>query len=338
MANQLDKDLILRMIAQAGENPVQAPDQNVPIQGFVKGSELANTLLTRRQAQEDRERKLAQEIEKIKRQKQLATEARTAAPKANISPDLAEAATLEAPDEASKQIAQSLFGEPKKEPRPFGFQEKGRLRTGEAVSFDPNTNQTIVESRKGRMLYDPSLHGEIQPNVSPQLTPEQIKDISSLRDNITQLEQARQNYKPTLTGPIESRLIGLYNATGINLTNVDPTDATRFRIGATTALNDYIRQTTGAQLSANEERRISAAMANVKGPDETFIPAIEEAIKIAERKLQGRFADYEALGYRNLSALKKSREGMAKPAESANQIDAIAGALGLKKKAPAGGQ
>lgn len=289
--------------------PASEFDSSKITKAFTGGLDLAETIRARQQAQEDRERKLAQEIEKIKNQKRLAELAKTAAPQANISPELAETATLVTPDDTGQQIAQRLFAEPKREPRAFGFQEKGRLKSGEAVSFDPNTNQTVIENRKGeRVLYDPKVHGEIQPNVAPQLTPEQMKDISALRDTSSLLQRTREAYKPALTGPVDSRLVRLYEATGINLTDVDPKNIAQFQIRAQTALNDYIRNTTGAQLSQNEEARITRAMARVTGPDETFIPAIEEAIRISEEKLEGRFDDYEALGFRNIGALRQSRQ------------------------------
>lgn len=288
--------------------PASTFDSSKITQGVTGGLDLAETIRARKQAQEDRERKLAQEIEKIKNQKRLAELAKTAAPQANISPELAETTALVTPDEMGQQISQRLFAEPKREPRAFGFQEKGRLKTGEPVVFDPNSGNDYVRSSEGLIPYTKKVHGEMQPNVAPQLAPEQIKDLSALTDATNLLQNVKTSYKPTLTGPIESRLLRFYEATGINLTDVDPADSATFRVRAQTALNDYIRNTTGAQLSKNEEERIVRAMARVTGPDETFIPAIEEAIRISEDKINSRLDTYEALGIRNIGALRQSRQ------------------------------
>lgn len=309
MASPLDAELIRRML-DAQANPVEPFDPTKITSAVGTGLDLANTIQTRKQSQEDRVKKLADEIQKAKRQKILAAEAAKAAPVANISPDLAEAATLESPAEASKQITERLFALPKAEPRApraLGLQSKGRLKTGQIVSYDPSLGYDVVAGPKGSVPYDLKRHGETQPLTNPALDAGQMKDISQIRDSITQLKTVKENYRPAFVGPIEGRLLKIYNATGINLTNVDPSDSTKFRIGATTALNDYIRSVTGAQLSQNEQARIEAAMASVTGPDATFIPAIEEAIRLAEAKVNGRLADYEAAGYRNIGDLRESR-------------------------------
>lgn len=301
MATQLDQELIRRML-DAQANPVKPFDPTKITSAVGAGLDLANTVQTRKQAQEDRVKNLAKEIEKAKQDKTQQGRVRAFAATPS-NPMIRAEAFPDKEAEFQYKLAETK-ARPIRENRPFALQPKGRLKTGELVSFDPNTNESLIEGGKP---YDPKIHGEAQPIVAPSLDAGQMKDLSGLRDSVSQLQNVKKNYKSSFTGPVESRLIGLYNATGINLTNVDPTDATRFRIGATTALNDYIRQTTGAQLSVNEERRITAAMASVKGPDETFIPAIDEAIRIAEAKLNGRFADYEAAGYRNVGALRESR-------------------------------
>lgn len=200
-----------------------------------------------------------------------------------------------------KETAESLLKiqEQKAKPNePTKMQRLGLLKTGQTVSYNPETGQNTLETGE---VYNPAKHGQILREQAPQLSPDLTKDLLQISDSVQNLNRAKSEYKSSFTGPVQSRLLALYDKTGINLTNADPTDATKFRISAATALNDYIRQVTGAQLSANEENRIRKALANVTGPDETFSPAIDTAISIAQDKLKKRLSFYESQGYRGIS-------------------------------------
>lgn len=79
MANELNQELIRRML-DAQANPVADFDPTKITQAVSGGLDLANTIQTRKQAQEDRVKKLADEIAKATKQKTL-TEATKPIPK-----------------------------------------------------------------------------------------------------------------------------------------------------------------------------------------------------------------------------------------------------------------
>lgn len=186
---------------------------------------------------------------------------------------------------------------PTKAEEPTKLQRLGLIKSGQTVSFNPISGQNILETGE---VYSPQKHGQIMREQAPQLSPELTKDLVATSDSLADLQRAKSAYKPTLTGPIQSRANALYEATGINLTGANPADVSKFRVDAFTAINNYIKAVTGAQMSEPEARRIQKALFRVNGIDESFEPAINEALNIVESKLNKKLDFYESQGYRGM--------------------------------------
>jgi hypothetical protein len=197
-----------------------------------------------------------------------------------------------------------LFGlaPEQRQPRPFALQAKGRTTKGEVVSFDPNRGIDVVS---GGQPYSPETHGQVQPMVDPTLAGEQVKEVANLRNSVSQLNEVKSLFDKSATGPVQSRLQDFQIKTGIEipvlreLTSITD-EKVKFRTATQSAINDYIKAITGAQMSEPEAKRIMRALPNRNASDEAFIPALEEILKLSDKKLKNQLETYKALGYRNI--------------------------------------
>lgn len=283
--------------------PASTFDSSKITQAVTGGLDLAETIRARKQAQEDRERKLAQEIEKVKRQKQLAEIAKTAAPQANISPELAEAATLEAPDQVAQQVANRLFAE-KKQPAAYTQRKRvvGTLEDGTSVEEDFFGNRMV-----GEETYDVAKHGRIFSTISKEMTGEEVNRVADAKKAVRALERVEESFSKNAVGLVDSALTNVARTTGLDLRDLSKYQGqdTEFRTNLALAINNYIRAITGAQMGEKEADRIKEALPIAAKSKADFIPALQTALQAAREDLDITLETMEIAGRGRAGSLRE---------------------------------
>lgn len=207
--------------------------------------------------------------------------------------------------------ARLVSGGGKNTPRPFALQEKGRLKNGKPVSYDPTDGEYKLPDGS---VYDPAKHGEIGKTVEGLPSPEERAEIEKLFDSKKQLARVGQLFDPKFTGPAESRLGSFAQFTGVDVQDLKAKfpDDVKFRTAYQGVVNDYIKAITGAQMSEVEAKRIMKALPNIGASDEAFLPALKEIQRVVDEKLNTRFDVLEGLGIRGIGELRKQAEKMGR--------------------------
>ncbi len=188
---------------------------------------------------------------------------------------------------------------------------KGTNDAGDVVEFDATRGKWFV----GGVETPANQIGRLNPLNRPQLANEQVNEITGLFNAQQQLEKVKSLFDPSATGPIQSRLAQVSKLTGVDLGDLRGMSAisdnkTRLRTVMGSAINDYIKAITGAQMSEPEARRIMSVMPDAKAADEAFMPALQEIMQITDQKLNTRLDVLETqdpVGMKQLRALAKSR-------------------------------
>lgn len=152
--------------------------------------------------------------------------------------------------------------------------------------------------------------GRLLSKTKPQLTGEQINEVTNLLNSQAQLQEVKGLFDPAAVGPIQDRLLNFQQLTGIQLPDLQglsamTDDKMRFRTVLGSAVNDYIKAITGAQMSEPEARRIMRALPKAGSADEAFIPVLEEIMKITEQKLNNRLDVLETQDTVGISKLRE---------------------------------
>lgn len=299
MANDLNQELIRRML-DAQANPVADFDPTAITKAATNGLDLANTIQTRKQSQEDRIKKLAEEIEKTKRGQSLVGEISKRSPLAGKAADVNQ-------DEAAKQVLQLEFDEKAKQSlkneRPDNL--KQILQVGDRT----------IGVTYGGQIKDIPLGGRAQPLVAPQLPAVQAGDMAQLGQVVKKLQRAKQLFDASKTPTGESPLVGLMD-NALNRAkefagNPD-VEATEFRTLITNNINQQIKAITGAQLSEAEAQRIMKALPSMNLGEAAFEQRLKDAIKVTEdiiREKQGAFS-----GFSGVPNILPGNEGTPLPA------------------------
>jgi hypothetical protein len=177
------------------------------------------------------------------------------------------------------------------------FMDKGTTADGRSVQMDVSKNQWYIDGKP----VDASEVGRTVPRLRPQLQSGQASEIASLLDARTQLARINDIFDPSITGPIENKLYQFSQATGIDLGVLQGvTTLTDSKVKLNTvmssAINDYIKAITGAQMSEIEARRIMNALPKPGSADEAFLPALQEIQKITDMKLGNRIKVLKSQG------------------------------------------
>lgn len=190
------------------------------------------------------------------------------------------------------------------------FKPVGQTSTGDAVS-PTRTGQLVVTGKDGNVRpYDPGVDGEIQPFVNPTIASGDLGDIQRMQASLETLYKVKGLFSPTAVGPIQDRLMNLSTTTGVDFSKLFgnssayQADNVEFRIALQTAINDYIKAVTGAQMSEAEASRLQRAMPQSGNAQEAFLPALVEATEIIENKLNSKLELMEAAGIRNVKAMR----------------------------------
>lgn len=152
--------------------------------------------------------------------------------------------------------------------------------------------------------------GRLLSKTRPQLTGEQVNEVTNLLNAQTQLKEVEKLFDPTAVGPVQNRLLSFQEFTGIKLPDLHgmsvlSDDKVRLRTVLSSTINDYIKAITGAQMSEPEARRIMKALPKAGSADEAFLPALQEIMKITKTKLNNRL---DVLESQDTVGIKKLRE------------------------------
>jgi hypothetical protein len=311
---QIDTELLLKAFSR----PSLGQTLQAGTQGFGTGVDIGMSLAEQKARRKKEADDLMSQIEQIKIARDTESRLKQQSEAGFITPEELKTKTPMGDKMTTEKARLFLPEKPQKEPRPFALSPKGRLRTGQIVSFDPNKGFDVVG---GTDPYNQNIHGEMQPLVSPELDSAALKDITNIRDSISKLEEVESLFTKDSTGPVEARLTDFSALTGINiplLRNLSSItdDKIKFRTATQSAINDYIKAITGAQMSEPEARRIMKALPDRKAADEAFIPALQEILSLSRKKLRNNLETYKAAGFRNIDQIA----GLDKQPEFASKI------------------
>lgn len=207
---------------------------------------------------------------------------------------------------AALNTAQS-FGQKSRSPYYafLGFDED----SGDAVTFDHASQKAY----KGGKEVPLDQLGRMLNKTRPQMSSEQMNEVTNLLNAKTQLNTVSALFDPEATGPLQARLYQASKTMGVDLGDLRGMAAitdnkVRLRTVMGSAINDYIKAITGAQMSEPEARRIMSVMPDPNASDEAFMPALQEIVRITDMKLENRLGVLESQGtvgidkIRNLAA------------------------------------
>lgn len=227
------------------------------------------------------------------------------------------------PEQAGKQLAEQAFPELKGAGAKDQNYLKNIFAVGEKVYGIPGR---LDENGKPLAAVEiPVPGGERDPLTKPTLPNEAVKEIAGNLSAMRQLNTLRETFNADFTGPIEGRLREFERTVGIDLGQLKNADQQKFQTTMFNAVNQYIKATTGAQMSEPEAKRIQRALPSVYRADEAFIPQLDAAIREVEGVLRDRVEAYKAAGYRGadtVTAVIDERAPKKKPT-TANPKDPL---------------
>lgn len=200
------------------------------------------------------------------------------------------------------------------------FKPVGITKAGETVS-PTREGQLIVKGKNGiARPWDQAVDGELEPFIAPTIGTGDLGDIQRLQASLEQFKIVRELFDEKAVGPVQDRLITLSQFTGVDLTGLFTessafdSKSTAFRTALQSSINDYIKAVTGAQMSEAEAARLQKAIPAAGKAQEAFLPALEEANRIIETKLDSKLALLEAAGFRNVGGMRSVlKERRSKP-------------------------
>jgi hypothetical protein len=229
----------------------------------------------------------------------------------------------ELPYESKSELIKQLPGY--RTQRSEYFQDKGTTSDGRSVQMDVTTNQWYIDGKQ----VSPSEVGRTVPRLRPQLADSQVNEVTKLLDARTQLARVSELFDPAAVGPVEDRIQSFSRMTGIDLGTLKGaaslTDSkARLNTVMSSAINDYIKAITGAQMSEIEARRIMNALPQPGAAQEAFLPALQEIQKITDMKLNNRISVLKSQGTIGIEDIEdtaqKPTKGSSKASEPSSNV------------------
>lgn len=192
---------------------------------------------------------------------------------------------------------------------------QGFTEEGEPVEYDQTDKKWYVGGKE-----TPAKNiGRLLSKTRPQLSNEQVNEVTNLLNAQTQLREVKNLFDPDAVGPIQDKLLGFQQFTGIKLPDLQgmsvlSDDKVRLRTILGSSINDYIKAVTGAQMSEPEARRIMRVMPQAGSADEAFLPTLNEIIKITDQKLDNRLNVLETQDTVGIKKLRELNSGKVNPA------------------------
>lgn len=183
---------------------------------------------------------------------------------------------------------------------------QGFTEDGNPVEYDSTARKWFVGGKETPA----NQIGRLLTKTRPQMSNEQINDVTNLLNAQNQLKEVEQLFDAKATGPIQDKLTSFSQFTGINFPDLQgmsamTDDKIKLRTVLGSAINDYIKAVTGAQMSEPEARRIMRALPKAGSADEAFQPALQEILKITKQKLNTRL---DVLETQDTVGVKKLRQ------------------------------
>lgn len=183
---------------------------------------------------------------------------------------------------------------------------QGFTEEGDAVEYDMTEKKWYVGGKETPA----NQVGRLLSKTRPQMTGEQINEVTNLLNAGKQLEEVERLFDPKAVGPIESKLQSFQEFTGVKLPDlhglsVMTDDRIKLKTVMSSAINDYIKAITGAQMSEPEARRIMKALPKPGSADEAFLPTLHEIMKVTKMKLNTRL---DVLETQDTVGIKKLRQ------------------------------
>lgn len=292
-------------------------DTSAAVEGAVRGEDLAATILKNKQAQEDRIKTLAEKIRQAKLQKDLAATITKENPTAGL------AASVD-PTQAAKQNLEQYFTErAAKAPKAPSYSKIGET-DDEIILAD------LADPTKQFRVKAPGVGKKGGKGGDTALALQTEKDRAKVI--INKAKDALKNVGPLTTGMgsaiADVPLIGRGSKAKDLASTVDTIKA---NLGFEQLAKMRQASPTGGalgQIAVRELEFLQAAVSNLN-PDQS-----EDLVRSNLNEVITR--------YQNWLDAVEGREpgngGTPPPAGNPGQMDALAGVLGLKKKAPVGGK
>lgn len=169
--------------------------------------------------------------------------------------------------------------------------------------------------------------GRLISKTRPQMTGEQMNEVTNLLNAKSQLNTVQELFDPAAVGPIQDKLLNFQELTGIKLPDLHGLSAltdekVKLRTVMASGINDYIKAITGAQMSEIEARRIMRALPKPGASDDAFLPALHEIMRLTNQKLENRLDVLETqdtVGVKKLRELVSTKHAENSPSAKASQ-------------------
>lgn len=191
---------------------------------------------------------------------------------------------------------------------------QGFTEDGDPVEYEVSKRQWFV----GGKPVAADQVGRLISKTRPQMSSEQINEVTNLLNAKNQLASIDSLFAEGASGPIEGRMYQASKSMGIDFGSLRgmaslTDDKVRLRTIMGSAINDYIKAITGAQMSEPEARRIMSVMPDPNAADAAFLPALQEIQRITNEKLDTRLAVLESQGTVGINKLKELSNKKRKP-------------------------
>lgn len=330
----------------AGQTPF---DPTQAAKGTILGEDLAATILKNKQAQEDRVRQLAEKIAQAKKEAAFVKGVQAGPTVTSIvGRPVTASQTIQGVQPADRQLGEIAAAFPKEtatdllkerilEKSEAGKLERAKLRQEKENTAPDRIKQVFeVNGQPMALTYGNKLvpvpvpaGGKLNPlnKTLPADIAQQIGDFNTLSD---QLQTVKSTYKPEYTGAVQARTGELAQTLDIPKIGLGAeTGRADFYANVNSIRNQLLYLRSGKQINEKEYERLVAELPNEKRSDVDF-----------EAKLANFEKVFEEIKANRVRALTTGYEvpGANPPPTGNGQIDALAAALGLKKKPTAGGK
>lgn len=300
----------------AGQTPI---DSTMATKGVAAGEDLASTILKNKQSQEDRVRMLAEKIEAAKREQLYKKNASLS------NPDIANEIGF-IPKESAESILKSKLAAQSDEAKLARANLKGQTPDKIKQIFQLGDKTVGVTYGGDVRPIDVPNNGQLNP-MKKTLPADQAQHLADFDTLSEQLQLVKSSKKPEFTGPVESRVGDLAQTLDIPSIGLAASpQRADFISNINSIRNQLIYLRSGKQINEKEYERLLAELPNEKRSDVDFDAKLANFERVFN-EIKANRRNALSTGF-NVPGNATS----AAPTGNLGQIDALAAALGLKKK------
>lgn len=338
--HQPTQEDLLRALT-AGQTPF---DPTQISKGVIAGQDLADTILKGKNAQEDRIRLLSEKIAQAKKEKNFVSGVQAGPVVSNIiGKPITASQTIQGVQGDDKQLGDIAAAFPKEtaldllKERIQSKSEAGKLERAKLRQEKENSAPDRIKQlfQVGDQVMGVTYGGKVQPiNAPGQLNPlkktlpadisQQLGDFDTLSQ---QLETIKSTFKPEFTGPVQARTGELAQTLDIPSVGLaaDPMRSD-FYSNVNSIRNQLLYLRSGKQINEKEYERLLAELPNEKRSDVDFAAKLNNFEHVFNEIKKNRRSALST-GFNVPGSTTPPP-----PTGNPGQIDALAAALGLKKK------